>query len=309
MEEFYKKKVIRDFLSQFSESKWKYLTILCIEYGILQLKKNYTVSSLSLDDIEKFVDELIEEEKKNQRKNLKQKFSVGDPKNNSNQSNSINSKNQNGTSRPSSNWRKGDAKTIFDNPNDSNERISTINDISRITKEKMIGEILFPKKEKILKYYKDNVVIGNEIRNPKKVRSSSVSAKKVTHSDSLRNQSSQYHNKFTSGLQKLKMRPRNETPNQDTHYYSSYNPNSNIRQYNTNNNKANSKNKVSYPYLQPKFTNVQSRIKSQIETDKKIYEMLKHNQIEDRNNFEERESSIIDKRSDMSFEEDFSSLV
>ena len=45
MEEFYKKKIIRDFLTLFSESKWKNLCILCIEYGILMLKQKYQISS------------------------------------------------------------------------------------------------------------------------------------------------------------------------------------------------------------------------------------------------------------------------
>ena len=36
--EFYKKKIIRDFLTLFSESKWKNLCILCMEYGVLMLK-------------------------------------------------------------------------------------------------------------------------------------------------------------------------------------------------------------------------------------------------------------------------------
>ena len=70
MEEFYKKKVIRDFLSLFSESKWKNLCILCLEYGILTLKKNYQISSLSMEDIDQFVDDLIEEDAKKQKKNL-----------------------------------------------------------------------------------------------------------------------------------------------------------------------------------------------------------------------------------------------
>ena len=75
MEEFYKKKVIRDFLSLFSESKWKNLCILCLEYGILTLKKNYQISSLSMEDIDQFVDDLIEEDAKKQKKNLR-KFDI-----------------------------------------------------------------------------------------------------------------------------------------------------------------------------------------------------------------------------------------
>ena len=71
MEEFYKKKIIRDFLTLFSESKWKNLCILCMEYGILMLKQKYQVSSLSMEDIEEFVNDLIEEETIKNQKNLK----------------------------------------------------------------------------------------------------------------------------------------------------------------------------------------------------------------------------------------------
>ena len=114
MEEFYKKKVIRDFLALFSESKWKNLCVLCIEYGILILKKNYQVSSLSMDDIEQFVDDLIQEDARKTKKNLK-KFDIG------HKLQSDVSITSNTNSRPSSNWRKGDTKTIFDGNDNENE--------------------------------------------------------------------------------------------------------------------------------------------------------------------------------------------
>ena len=122
MEEFYKKKIIRDFLTLFSESKWKNLCILCMEYGVLTLKQKYQVSSLSMEDIEEFVNDLIEEESKKNQKNLK-KLRQGIVSNTNfnynNNSNNINSNsNANNTStsfKPSSDWRKGEVKTIFDN--------------------------------------------------------------------------------------------------------------------------------------------------------------------------------------------------
>lgn len=64
IEEFYKKKLIRDFLSLFSETKWKELLILIAEYGIILLKRNYNIASISLDDISTIIDDLKEEDKK-----------------------------------------------------------------------------------------------------------------------------------------------------------------------------------------------------------------------------------------------------
>ena len=126
MEEFYKKKIIRDFLTLFSESKWKNLCILCMEYGVLTLKQKYQVSSLSMEDIEEFVNDLIEEESKKNQKNLK-KLKQGMISNtnfnynNSNNNNSnLNANNTSTSFKPSSNWRKGEVKTIFDNDDTNN---------------------------------------------------------------------------------------------------------------------------------------------------------------------------------------------
>ena len=115
MEEFYKKKIIRDFLTLFSESKWKNLCILCMEYGILMLKQKYQVSSLSMEDIEEFVNDLIEEETKKNQKNLKKlrQDIVSNTNFNYNNNNS-NTNNASSSFKPSSDWRKGEVKTIFD---------------------------------------------------------------------------------------------------------------------------------------------------------------------------------------------------
>jgi hypothetical protein len=121
MEEFYKKKIIRDFLTLFSESKWKNLCILCMEYGILMLKQKYQVSSLSMEDIEEFVNDLIEEESKKNQKNLKKLRQ--DIVSNTNFNYNNNNQNANNTStsfKPSSDWRRGEVKTIFDGEDTNN---------------------------------------------------------------------------------------------------------------------------------------------------------------------------------------------
>lgn len=68
IEEFYKKKVIRDFLSLFTQSKWKELLFLIAEYGVIILKRNHNIAALSIDDLSNIIDELKEEDHKNQKK-------------------------------------------------------------------------------------------------------------------------------------------------------------------------------------------------------------------------------------------------
>lgn len=59
IEILYKRKIIRDFLSLFSDLKWNQLIIHTLEYGILQLKQKINLASLSIDDIMNFVGKLI----------------------------------------------------------------------------------------------------------------------------------------------------------------------------------------------------------------------------------------------------------
>ena len=56
MEILYKKKVIRDFLSLYSESSWTQLVSHILEYGIILFKKKFNVAALSPEDIYKIVE-------------------------------------------------------------------------------------------------------------------------------------------------------------------------------------------------------------------------------------------------------------
>jgi len=64
IEDLYKVKIIRDFLSLFSDNKWKYIISLTLEYGILNLRKNHNIASLSLEDLEIINNNIKEEENK-----------------------------------------------------------------------------------------------------------------------------------------------------------------------------------------------------------------------------------------------------
>ena len=339
MEEFYKKKIIRDFLTLFSESKWKNLCILCMEYGILMLKQKYQVSSLSMEDIEEFVNDLIEEETKKNQKNLKKlrQDIVSNTNFNYNNNNS-NTNNASSSFKPSSDWRKGEVKTIFDgedtykmnnfnnqNYNNYNQNINNYhynnntnkninknygvaqnNYIDPTTysndepafikkgKEKLIDDILFPKQSKIVNYRKDNIFNNNlpkkqQLKQYKTSYNESYGIKKkndysdvnskyknynrnknyveyntsftdnisFNNSKTLKRSSSfSNNNRFKSGLQKLKI----NKPLQGQ----------------SNNNSMNSSFSVRNTYSN-KINNIPSKIKSQVDADKKIYGLLKKN--------------------------------
>ena len=340
MEEFYKKKIIRDFLTLFSESKWKNLCILCMEYGVLTLKQKYQISSLSMEDIEEFVNDLIEEESKKNQKNLKKlrQGIISNTNFNYNNNNIYSNSMANNTStsfKPSSDWRKGEVKTIFDNedPNkifninaqeqnlnlnnninnyhykknneNGNIKINDNNNYIEPTtvsneepafikkgKDKLIDDILFPKQNKIVNYRKDNLFNNNlpkkqQLKQYKTSYNESYGNKKKNNINNYSNVNSKYKNyndynntsftegisfnasktlkrsssfsnntRFKSGLQKLKMtKPLNKMNNDDP-----MNNSFSIR--------ANYSNKIN---------NVPSKIKSQVDADKKIYGLLKNN--------------------------------
>ena len=143
-------------------------------------------------------------------------------------------------------------------------------------KDKLMDDILFPKQNKIVNYRKDNLFnnnlpkkqqlkqyktsynesYGNKKRNINNY--SNVNSKYKNYSKTLKRSSSFSNNtRFKSGLQKLKMnKPLNKMNNDD-----SMNNSFSIR-----NNYSN------------KINNVPSKIKSQVEADKKIYGLLKKNQ-------------------------------
>ena len=337
MEEFYKKKIIRDFLTLFSESKWKNLCILCMEYGVLMLKQKYQISSLSMEDIEEFVNDLIEEENKKNQKNLKKLRKDIISNTNFNYNNNSNINNNSSNFKPSSDWRKGEIKTIFDgednnnylnnqnynnyNQNTNNYHYNQNNNINKKInnnygignnyidptttfsneepslkgKEKLIDDILYPKQNKIVNYRKDNIFNNNlpkkqQLKQYKTSYNESYGIKKkndyndinskyknynrnknygeynntsftdnisLNNSKTLKRSSSfSNNNRFKSGLQKLKLnKPLQGQSNND-----SMNSSFSLR-----NNYSN------------KINNIPSKIKSQIDADKKIYGLLKKN--------------------------------
>ena len=253
---------------------------------------------------------MIEEEERNKKKNLK--------KINSNQNNNSNNKSiqtshlNSSNNRPSSNWRKGETKTIFDvdnnninNPIGKNINIENSNDISlmtRMSKVKMIDEILYPKQNKFPNNKKDNNLFNNNnLKKPNyKTTYNNTYTKKlietpnnnIKYRRNLSNSSSSSNLKFKSGLQMLKM------------------GNNNNRAISSNKNLRNNSRRNSYSNNRKNYNFVPSKIKAQVEADKKIYEMLKKNQKNEKKELGEYESSITYKKSEnMSFEDELSSFM
>ena len=348
MEEFYKKKIIRDFLTLFSESKWKNLCILCMEYGVLTLKQKYQISSLSMEDIEEFVNDLIEEESKKNQKNLK-KLRQGIISNtnfnyNINNINSNSMANNTSTSfKPSSDWRKGEVKTIFDNEdtnkifninaqeqnfnlnnninnyhyrkNNENENIKINNNNNYIEpttvsneepafikkgKDKLIDDILFPKQNKIVNYRKDNIFNNNmpkkqQIKQYKTSYNESYGNKKKNNINNYSNVNSKYKNyndyynntSFTEGISfnASKTLKRSSSFSNNTRFKSGLQKLKMTKALNKNNNDDSMNNSFSVrANYSNKINNVPSKIKSQVDADKKIYGLLKKNQNQNQGN-------------------------
>lgn len=103
MEKLIRKKSIRDFLSLFTENKWESIITFCVEYSIAVLKKNFNIASLSLDDLLEILDNLNEENCKQQRKGQTNKLETRKVIGSSNsKSKGANVKHI----KPPSNWRK-----------------------------------------------------------------------------------------------------------------------------------------------------------------------------------------------------------
>ena len=349
MEEFYKKKIIRDFLTLFSESKWKNLCILCLEYGVLTLKQKYQISSLSMEDIEEFVNDLIEEESKKNQKNLK-KLRQGIISNtnfnyNNNNINSNSMANNTSTSfKPSSDWRKGEVKTIFDNEDtnkifninaqeqnfnlnnnninnyhyrkdNENENIKINNNNNYIEsttvsneepafikkgKDKLIDDILFPKQNKIVNYRKDNIFNNNmpkkqQIKQYKTSYNESYGNKKKSNINNYSNINSKYKNyndyynntSFTEGISfnASKTLKRSSSFSNNTRFKSGLQKLKMTKALNKNNNDDSMNNSFSVrANYSNKINNVPSKIKSQVDADKKIYGLLKKNQNQNQGN-------------------------
>jgi len=108
IEDLYKRKAIRDYLSLFSENKWKKLIPLTLEHGILNLQNKTNITTLSLDDISQ-MNEMIRTELENKNKPEKE-HAQHEGRTTTETSNVVRSKSK--EIRPSSKWRKGDAEVF-----------------------------------------------------------------------------------------------------------------------------------------------------------------------------------------------------
>jgi hypothetical protein len=127
IEMLYKKKIIRDFLSLFTENYWKQLISCILEYGIINFKKHHNIASLTPEDIIAVVESLKKEENlvDKKRTNLIISNQINNLNNaNTKNSNKLNSKNVNASrSRSKSTSANKDGRNILK----SNTLLTTVN--------------------------------------------------------------------------------------------------------------------------------------------------------------------------------------
>lgn len=112
----YKKKIIRDFLSLFTENYWKQLISCILEYGIINFKKHHNIASLIPEEIIAIVESLKKEENLVDKKksNIIIKNQFANP--NTKISNKLNSsKNNVSRSRSKSNSSNKDSNKLLKN--------------------------------------------------------------------------------------------------------------------------------------------------------------------------------------------------
>ena len=165
IEDLLKRKIIRQFLSLFSESKWKLLIPLTLEYGIVNLRKEANLASISLEDISILIEttkELLEKSTKIEKEPPQREIAR-----NNTEFSKARSKSNNKETKPSANWRKGDSvifKKKITNLIKNEETVSLNSDIY----PKWWG-VKIPKKRFLNKNYEENLSSQNqdsEMKNP-----------------------------------------------------------------------------------------------------------------------------------------------
>jgi len=140
IEHLFKIKLIRDFLSHFSEHRWKSLLANVIQIGIFQLKNNCNIATISFDDISNLVEYLKRgasiSNNNNNNRNDRQDMRGGQDRNvngndrNRSQLRSTSEPNikissfNNPIKKSSTRWRKGD--NIYFDPNKQNPSKSPV---------------------------------------------------------------------------------------------------------------------------------------------------------------------------------------
>jgi hypothetical protein len=174
-EDLLKRKAIRDYLSLFSDTKWKKLIPLTMEFGILNLKERTNVASMSLDNLSMMIHQLKEkfEKKKDKQPKIEKEPPQRESRAITETSNKARSKSK--ENRPSSKWRKGDS-IIFKK---KEREISTAKNKSKnIDETNSLNSDIYPKwwgtkipkmnKQQLIEYSKDdssNSHIISERRN------------------------------------------------------------------------------------------------------------------------------------------------
>lgn len=80
IELLYKKKIIRDFLSLFTENHWKPLIACILEYGIIMIQKHHNIAYLTPEDIYQIIEKIKKAENLSNSKKISNSRSVSKDK-------------------------------------------------------------------------------------------------------------------------------------------------------------------------------------------------------------------------------------
>jgi hypothetical protein len=263
IEVLYKKKVIRDFLSLFTENYWKQLIGYLLEYGIIVFKKHHNINSMSPEDITQIIDKMKRDENLEEKKmtNLLKSRSISKDKSVITKSNS---KANFGTAKAIAPITKVPQRSITPQRSNLNNKLknnkNNSSSDSKHNKHKAKKPILTRP--------------NNESDNDSRIKSTRNNNKSSTNLRPNNSKPQKVGIMEQVNLNKLKER-RNKSL---------------IRSKTATDDESSKKNKLLYP-------NVESRIKKDVEKDKKIYKnnnSVAYHPVAKKNNVVNNHSSSSD---------------
>jgi hypothetical protein len=196
IEDLYKRKTIRDYLSLFSESRWKHLIPLTLEYGIMNLRKSTNITSLSLEDLAMMIEDMkgeIEMENKVKKETQHIKETPQREHFQEEHTDTIRARsrsNNNKESKPSADWRKGDAQVFKKKKEYKAKDIETASLNSDIYPKWWGAKNKEPSKEELDKQYNDPKKNELYFEGMKPVKAKQP--KKVNNDDFMREERNDY---------------------------------------------------------------------------------------------------------------------
>lgn len=302
----YKKKIIRDFLSLFTENYWKQLIVSIVEYGIINFKKHHNIASLTPEEIIQVVESLKKDEnlvdkkksgginsnqitKGKNKENQSRSRSKPKPISKVTKSNIINNKYTNTNSNSvEKNYRLSSKNNMKAKPRTAQtpsrdglglKGLNNSSNMSNINLSQLANKKLYERNESS-RSLKPSVGERSTSKNKTQIKSQNLLTKN--------------NNLSSTNIKTFKSKTNFDseyTSNKTNSHNIKKRPNEILEQIHLN--KLKEKKKPINQNTQSdtekktvkKFTNVESKIKGALESDKKIYNMLKNARGESEDKF------------------------